>query len=62
MQRGAGLRFDEPDVGTVDESIRVNVFAEIGRGHAFARLRLGLPDIAGIHEAVSRRVAYQHAY
>ena len=62
MERGAGPGFDEPDVGAVDESVGVNVFAEIGRGHAFARLRLGLPDIAGIHETVSRRVADQHAY
>jgi hypothetical protein len=46
----AGFRFYQSDVSAVDETVSINILAEISGGHRSSRLRFGLSDIRRIDE------------
>src|SRR5581483_10224904 len=58
-QRGSGFAFHQPNVGAVEESIGIDVLAEIGPIDGVSGLCLGLANIAGIDEAIGIGIADQ---
>src|SRR5260370_7706924 len=53
---------DITDVGAVQAAIESTAVTEVTRCHKLSGLGLGLGDIAGIHGAITSRVADQHAH
>ena len=56
-QPGPRLGLDNRNVGTIDQTIGVNVVAEVRTGHGLTRLRLDQAGVRGVDKAIAIRIA-----